>query len=118
VNSFFAYALLIIGIPLFVGMAVGSVLTIPIAWLLRSKTKVSMTNLLYLEGVNGFAAACAGAFLFRIFGLTPGIAVPVIIAAWVTVYFFWYHQPKSAWVSWLAGIFIGWFTLGKMIATS
>jgi hypothetical protein len=71
--------------------------------------------LLYLEIVNGLVVSVAGAFLFRVFGLTAGIAVPVIMAAWVTVYFFAYHQPLRGWASWLTGLFIGWFTLARMI---
>jgi hypothetical protein len=114
-KAFIAYALLVIGVPVFVGMAVGSILTMPIARLLHSKTKISLSNLLYLEIVNGFVASVAGAFLFRIYGLTAGIAVPVIMAAWVTFYFFCYRQPKREWVSWLAGLFIGWSTLGRMV---
>lgn len=116
-KGFIAYTLLVIGIPVFVGLAVGSILTMPVARLLHSKTKISITNLLYLEIVNGFVASLAGALLFRLFGLTAGIAVPAIMATWVTFYFFCYQQPKRAWVSWLAGLFIGWFTLSKIITT-
>jgi hypothetical protein len=117
VKSFFAYALLVIGIPVFAGLAIGGILTMPIARLLHSKTQISLSNLLYLEIVNGFVASLAGAVLFRLFGLTAGVIIPGIMAAWVTFYFFSYHQPKRAWASWLAGIFIGWFTLAKMLVT-
>jgi hypothetical protein len=112
---FIAYTLLVIGIPVFIGLAVGTILTMPITRLLHSKTKISLSNLLYLEIVNGFAASVAGAFLFRIFGLTAGIVVPIIMAIWATFYFFSYHQPKRGWVSWLIGLLIGWFTLARMV---
>ena len=95
-KTFIAYALLVIGIPVFVGLNIGSILTMPIVRVLHSKTKISLSNLLYLEVVDGFAASVAGALLFRVFGLTAGVAVPVIMAAWVTFYFFAYHQPLRA----------------------
>ena len=112
-----AYALLVIGVPLFVGMAVGSILAIPIAWLLRSKTSLGPNSLQYLEAINGFAASLAGALLFRLFGLTPGVSVPGIMMAWVTVYFYAYKQPKLAWVSWLAGLLLGWLAFSKVFST-
>jgi hypothetical protein len=117
-KAFIAYTLLVAGIPVFTGLAMGAALTMPIAWLLRRKTRLRLPNLLYLEIINGFVASVAGAFLFRLFGLTPGLIVPFIMAAWITLYFFSYHQPLSAWVSWLGGIFVGWFTLAKVILTA
>jgi hypothetical protein len=117
VKTFIAYTLLVIGIPALAGMVIGTILTVPIMRLLHAKTSISTTNLmLYLETVNGFVAAVVGALLFRLFGLTPGPAVPLTIAAWITYYFFSYHQPKRAWVSWLLGIFVGWFTVGQAVA--
>jgi hypothetical protein len=114
-KAFAAYAILVLGVPVFIGLVVGTVFTMPITRLLHNKTSISLSNLFYLEIVNGFVASLAGAFLFWIFGLTPGIAVPLIIAAWATFYFFSYHQPKREWISWLVGLFIGWFTLARMI---
>jgi hypothetical protein len=61
-------------------------------------------------------AALAAAFLFRLFGSHPGFMVPVIMSAWVTFYFFAYRQPKQAWIRWLAGMLIGWFTLSQTIS--
>jgi len=115
-KAFVAYALVVIGVPVFVGMALGALLVIPLTQLLHTKTSISVANLIYLESINAFVASVAGALLFRLFGLTPGLVVPVIMSAWVTFYFFSYHQPLRGWVSWLAGIFIGWFTLAKMVA--
>jgi hypothetical protein len=117
-KSFFAYALLVIGVPLLAGVAIGGIITVPIARLLHSQTRITLSNSLYLEYlevVNGLVASVAGAVLFRLFGLTAGVIVPGIMAAWVTFYFFSYHQPKRAWASWLAGILIGWFTLARMV---
>lgn len=114
-RAFIAYSLLVIGLPVFVGLAIGSVITIPIIWLLRSKTKINILNFGYLDIVHGFISSLAGALLFRIFGLTAGLAVPIIMAAWQTFYIFRHTQPKRDWLSWIAGLFIGWFTLAKMI---
>lgn len=109
-----AYALLVIGIPQIVGVILGGVLTAPIGRLLHSRTNISLTNLQFLETINGVIAALAGAVLFRIFGLNAGATVPVIMAVWVTLYFFSYHQPVRAWISWLAGLLIGWVGLFKV----
>ena|ERR1035438_1093094 len=114
-KAFIAYALVVIGVPMFVGMAIGGILQIPLARFLHSKSSISVTNLIYLEIINAFVASVAGALLFRLFGLTPGLVVPMIMSAWITFYFFRYHQPLRGWVSWLAGIFIGWFTLARMV---
>ena len=35
-----------------------------------------------------FVAAVTGAFLFRLFGLAPGLVVPIIMSAWITFYVF------------------------------
>lgn len=114
-RAFLAYALLVIGVPLFIGLAIGTVLMVPVARLLHSKTRISAANLLYLEIVNGLAASAAGALLFRFFGLTANLLVPLIMSAWITFYFFAYHQPLRAWVSWLAGMFLGWLTIARML---
>jgi hypothetical protein len=114
-KAFIAYTLIAIGVPVFVGLIIGGALTMPMIWFLHGKANFRLPNMLYLESVHGFVASVAGAFIFRLFGLTAGFAVPAIIAAWVTFYFFAYNQPKRAWASWLAGLFIGWFTLAKTI---
>jgi hypothetical protein len=112
-KAFFAYALLVVGVPVFVGMAIGGIITAPLGRLLHTKTSLSLTTgprlADFLEVADGFMASVAGAFLFRLFGLTPRPAVPIIMSTWITFYFFAYHQPKQAWVSWLAGLLIGWF---------
>jgi len=81
-KAFIAYALVVIGVPMFVGMAIGAVLVIPLTRLLRAKTSISIANTIYLESINGLVASVAGALLFRLFGLSAGLAVPLIMAAW------------------------------------
>src|ERR1044071_1684237 len=118
-KAIIAYGLVGIGVPQFIGLGVWSILTHPISSFLRSTTTISSSNLMFLEIVNGFIAALTGAFLFRLFGFMATHAVPIMMAACITYY---YHSYRSVrlptvllypqllipWVSWLAGLLIGW----------
>jgi len=114
-----AYALLVIGLPQMIGMACGSfivpIVAKPVRYLLRhASTRVVFAAVQYLEIINAMVASLAGALLFRLFGLTAGFAVPVVMTAWVMFYFLAYRQPKDTWIVWLVGIFGTWFSLSKM----
>ena|ERR1041385_4679928 len=113
-KTFFAYALVVIGVPVFVGLLFGSIVSLPIAWGLRRSTTVSTTSLLYLEAFNGFGAVLAATLLFRLFALPLGLAVFIIMAAWVTFYFLSYKQSFRALFSCLAGMLIGWFVVPRI----
>ena len=110
-KTILAYALIVVGVPCLIGMWVGSIVVIPVSRLLLKSLEIRPTHLLFLEFFNGLVASALGAIIFLIFGLTPGLAIPIIIVAWVTFYFVTYHQPFQSWVGCLAGIVVGWFTL-------
>jgi hypothetical protein len=114
VKAFIAYALVVIGVPIFIGLQVGSIVVIPISRLLLKHTRISVTSLPYLEVFNGFAAVLAGGLLFHLFGLSLGWPVFIIMAAWITFYFVTYGQSARALLSWLAGMLIAWLVVSRM----
>jgi hypothetical protein len=108
-----AYALVVVGIPNLVGIFLGALVMFPIIGLLGLSGKFRLTVLPYLEVFCGFGAAVAALFLFHLLGATPSIAVPVIIAVWMSFYFWRYKQSPQAWCSWLVGVAAGWFTISR-----
>jgi hypothetical protein len=116
-KTWVAYGLVVLGVPVFVGLLVGGLAAVlfGVAFL-RYSPNAQRALLPYMEVFNGFGAAIAGAFLFRLFGLTPSLLVTLIMAGWVSFYFIAYRQPLTSLFSWLAGILVGWLTLAKMVA--
>jgi len=110
-KAFFAYTLLLVGMPVFVGMFVGSFVMRPLSRILDRLPRIERTHLQFPEVFNGLAAAVAGAVYFRVCGLTPNLIVPLIIAAWVSLYCIASHQHLPHWLSWLAGLVIGWLAM-------
>jgi hypothetical protein len=108
-KAFIAYALVVIGVPIFIGMQLGSIVIIPISRLLLNNTRISVASLPYLEAFNGFAAVLVAGLLFYLFGLPLGLPVLVIMTAWISFYFVTYGQSLRALFSWLAGMLIAWF---------
>ena len=102
-----AYALVVIGVTQFVGMLVGSVISLPIAMLLPHGP-VKMRVVPLLEFFNGAAALAAALALFWLLGASISFVIPIIIGAWLTFYFFSYGQQKSAWVATIVGIIACW----------
>ncbi len=114
-NAFFAYTLLLVGMPVFVGMFVGSFVMRPVSRILCRLPNIERTHLQLPEVLNGLAAAAAGACYFRVCGLNPSPIVPIIIAAWISLYCIASHQHLPNWLSWLAGLVIGWFALARVV---
>ena len=97
------------------GSVIGGIFWMPISSFFNIKKDINLNSLIYLEMINGFLTSVLGAILFRLFGLTPGFLVPIIMAAWITFSFFIHHQPLKYWIGWLVGMFIGWFTLARIL---
>jgi hypothetical protein len=111
-----AYALVIIGIPNLVGILFGALVQTPIIGLLSVSGKFRLTVLPYMEVFCGFGAVVAAILLFHFLGATLSIAIPILIAAWMSFYFWRYKQSPQAWCSWLVGIAVGWFTISRLIS--
>ena len=114
-TTLLAYALLLVGMPVFVGMFVSSFLFLPITKKLPRLPAIERTHVQLLELLNGLIAAITGAFLFKICGLRPSLLAPLILAVWISVYCLASHERLANWLSWLAGLVIGWFALAKTI---
>ena len=111
-KEFVAYALLVVGIPFFLGMLIGSFVGLPVSKVLGTRPIFQRVHLQLLEVINGFAAAVAGIFLFRFSGLSASLTVPAVIAAWISLYCFISRRQIAQWLSWLAGLTVGWLALG------
>jgi pimeloyl-ACP methyl ester carboxylesterase len=104
-----AYAILIIGLPNYIGLSMGGLLGASVAWICPDPLKERIVIPFFFQLLNGMASILSALVLFRLFGLTPGLSLPIISAVWITVYFFHYRQSQIIrWLSWLAGITIGW----------
>jgi ABC-type Mn2+/Zn2+ transport system permease subunit len=106
-KAFLAYSLLIIGLPQLVGLLVGAAVTTPIAWIIPYPARFRAMQ--YLAILHGVASAIAAFLLFWLFGVPVGVAVLIILIAWITWYFISYGQPLTELVSFVTGIIAGWF---------
>lgn len=116
-KTFIGYALIVIGVPVFGGLLLGSIVALPVARLLVRYTSVNPTSLLFLEVFNGLGAAVAATVLCHLFALTPGIGVLAIILTWSSFYFLSYRQSKRALSSWIVGMVIGWLIFPRLFAS-
>jgi hypothetical protein len=115
-KEFIAYALVVLGIPIIGGFLFAAIIYVPAyLFLSRCSVKFGAKALPHLEIFTGVGVAIAALFLFRWFKMIPSFAVPAILAVWTFINFVQYKHSLTSWMSWLAGFFICWFTLAKMI---
>jgi hypothetical protein len=135
---FIAYTLVVIGIPYFVGLLFGQILTFPLsiivgifrkptdeatqakafvkttAWSVRGSINMPIADRILhicMDAFNGFGAVLTAGFIFHLFGLHPSVAVLLILAAWEIFFTVAYGQALRALFSSLAGIVLGWFVV-------
>ena len=135
---FVAYTLVVIGIPYFAGLLIGKILTLPIAmirgifrqqtdettqaqefmaaaaWSIRGSIEMPIADRIVhacMDSFNGLGAVLTAGFLFHLFGLSPSVAVLLILAAWEIFFAVAYGQSFRALFGSLAGIVIGWFVI-------
>jgi hypothetical protein len=138
---FIAYTLVVIGIPYFAGLLFGKILTLPLAmivgvfrkptdeatqaeefmaataWSVRGRIKMPIADRIVhvcMDALNGLGAVLAAGFLFHLFGLSPSVAVLLVLAAWEIFFTLAYGQAFRALFGSLAGIVIGWFIILKL----
>ena len=114
-GTFIAYTLLFVGMPIFVGMFVGSFIAIPVSKALRPISTLERIRLQIPEAVSGLVAAVSGVFLFRLFGLTANLMVLGIMGGWISIYCRISHDHVPNWLSWLGGLALGWVAFEKII---
>ena len=104
--SFFAYALLVIGVPMYLGAFAGFA-TAPLAWVFPdSKKRAALEILKILQGVVAIGAAL---LLFRMCSVPTSIWVLVLPLIWITIYNWTFNQPFLSWLMFVIGIMSGWF---------
>lgn len=101
-----AYALLIVGIPNYLGVIAG-VLFMPLAWSFPYPARLSVIQLLNFP--KGIISIVLARFIFYLFGLPPHWAILVISAVWISIYYASFKQPRLGWISFLGGLILGWF---------
>ncbi len=142
-KPFVAYTLVAVGIPYFAGLLFGQILTLPLAvivgifrkptdeatqaqafakasaWSLRGSIKMPMPDRVLhvcMDAFNGFGAVLTAGFIFHLFGLPPGVAILLILAAWEIFFTIAYGQALRALFGSLAGIIIGWFVVLRLFS--
>ena len=101
-----AYALVILGVTQMLGMLVGGLISVPIAMITPHDLKLRVQQT--LEFFHGAAALAAALTLFWLLSVSITVALPMIVGAWLTFYFFSYGQSKIAWIATVVGILTCW----------
>lgn len=109
IRAIIAYILLVAGLTNTIGLLIGSLLTVPLSWLIPHALRLRVIHVL---GVfSGFGAMLAAFTLFWLLGVSFSIAIPIIIAVWTTFYYFSFHQSLVEWLFFEIGILVAWVTL-------
>jgi hypothetical protein len=115
-KSVIAYAFLVTGIPVLLGMLFAALIKTPVLILLGRLKLFRVTMLLYLEIFDGIGTIFAAILIFHFLGLTLNPTIPIIIVVWESIYFIWYKQSHVAWFCVLTGIIIGWLIIPRFIS--
>jgi hypothetical protein len=103
--SFIAYALLIIGVPMYLG-ALAGMATAPLAWLFPDSRKRMVLDVLKI--LQGIIAIGVALLLFRLCSVRVSIVVLVISLIWISLYYALFKQPLTSFLMHAAGILVGW----------
>jgi hypothetical protein len=103
---FLAYALLLVGIPMYLG-ALAGMLTAPLAWPFSDARRGFVMDLLL--GLQGIVSVGVALLIFKILAVPAGISVLIILSAWIAVYLISFSQSPMRWIMHFVGIFTGWF---------
>src|SRR5262249_37502226 len=100
-----AYALLVIGVPNYLGVILGA-LFVPLAWPFPTSARLYVIQL--LEFPKGVISMLLARAMFYFLHVPTHWAILAISIAWITFYFFSYGQSKLGWVCFVAGLILGW----------
>lgn len=104
-KAFLAYALLVIGVPNYIGVFAG-VVFMPVAWAFPYPARDTVIQLLnFPKGVVSILIARA---LFYLSGLPAHWAILGISVVWISIYYIVYKQPRLGWISFISGLIAGW----------
>jgi hypothetical protein len=142
-KAIIAYALVVVGVPILVGHILGMILVFPVSLIVGLSRRGKETRLeaaeagskdligwMFREGAgmavrdriahacydifSGFGAVLAAGFIFHLFGLSLGVAVLLIVAAWEVFMTVSYRLSFQMLISSLAGMIVGSFVVLRL----
>jgi hypothetical protein len=105
VKAFFAYALLVIGLPNYIGVIAG-VIFMPLAWAFPYPARLAVIQLLSFP--NGIISMLVARGMFYLFDVPTHWAILAISIIWISIYYVSFNQPKLGWASFIVGLIVGW----------
>jgi hypothetical protein len=142
-----AYALIIIGVPIFVGHIFGLICSMPISiivglsrrgtetpeqaaesaaketteWISSGTSKMAIRDRIAhgsLDVFSGFGTIVAAGLLFHLMGLTPSVLILLIIGGWEYLLTKQYSQSGRTFYCTVAGMLIGWVVVLRLFSVA
>ena len=103
------YALVVVGIPNFVGLLVGAPFALIFAPILGRATTGRSEVLSVVVGISmGVGCGIAGLLLVWLFAQTPNVAIPIVSSLWALIYYYSRGVDKLEGWFYVAGVFGAW----------
>lgn len=105
-----AYLFVIAGFPSYIGQFIGG----KFARVFQSSVSGPPSSAAYLacslvlDALYGMGASLVAFVLFWVLSVRPSWKVPLILVAWITIYFVLFHQPFRGWLCYAIGVFAIW----------
>jgi hypothetical protein len=104
-KAFFAYALLVIGLPNYIGRIAGAIF-MPLAWPFNYPARLAVIQL--LDFPQGILSMLVARGMFYLFGVPAHWAILAISILWISYYYVSFKQSVLGWTSFIAGLIVGW----------
>jgi len=100
-----AYALLLIGVPFYLGL-IGGVIFLPLGRIFKDPARLKVVHILKIP--VGIITIIIARYMFYLLGVFPNWSVLIISIVWITFYYTAFHQARLGLVSYQIGLIIGW----------